>query len=407
MRIAVLAFIPFPKGMASTNRIIAYCCGLHEGGHEVCFYCLMQFDSTNSTAYGNTERDGCFNGVDFKYLSGKTWGDSNKFIRRLFYPYTGLRLCWRLIKEFQVRKPNVVIFSGTLLSLGMEYLYFLRVLALFFRFKLVLETNEFPHFFMFDQKRFFALKMFGLRCMLRTLDAVLPITKTLSLFLQPLCSKGTLFYLFPMLVSPDRYLNAKQVCSGADYIAYCGSMDGNKDGVVDLISAFALISGEFPALKLLLMGSACDQRMALLRDKAQQLGVSDRVIFTGVVSREEMPQRLVNARLLALARPTSIQAQGGFPTKLGEYLLSGNPVVVTRVGDIPDYLKDSKNAFLANPDDPEDFARKMRYVLTHSAEAARVGAQGRELALTVFNGNVQSKNLVTFFEQILNCGAHV
>ena len=61
-----------------------------------------------------------------------------------------------------------------------------------------------------------------------------------------------------------------------------------------------------------------------------------------------MPKYLCNAKLLALARPDSIQAQGGFPTKLGEYLATGRPVVVTKVGEIPDYLEDGVNAFLSD-----------------------------------------------------------
>ena len=49
--------------------------------------------------------------------------------------------------------------------------------------------------------------------------------------------------------------------------------------------------------------------------------------------------------MLVLARPDNIQAKGGFPTKLGEYLATGNPVVVTKVGEIPNYLIDGVNAF--------------------------------------------------------------
>ena len=51
-----------------------------------------------------------------------------------------------------------------------------------------------------------------------------------------------------------------------------------------------------------------------------------------------------------MARPDSRQARGGFPTKLGEYLATGKPVCVTKVGEITVYLEDNVSAFLAEPE---------------------------------------------------------
>ena len=67
--------------------------------------------------------------------------------------------------------------------------------------------------------------------------------------------------------------------------------------------------------------------------------MKDSIVFTGIVSAADIPQILKNAAVLALDRPDSLQAQCGFPTKLGEYLLTENPVIVTKVGDIPLFLE--------------------------------------------------------------------
>jgi glycosyltransferase involved in cell wall biosynthesis len=61
-----------------------------------------------------------------------------------------------------------------------------------------------------------------------------------------------------------------------------------------------------------------------------------RIQWKGEVPRDQIPAILQHASLLVLPRPESKQAQGGFPTKLGEYLATGNPVCSTRVGEIPD-----------------------------------------------------------------------
>ena len=111
-----------------------------------------------------------------------------------------------------------------------------------------------------------------------------------------------------------------------------------------------------------------------------------------------MPQLLKNARVLALARPNNLQAQFGFPTKLGEYLLTGNIVVVTSVGDIPLYLKDRENALLAEPSNIEHFAEKMDWALSHPQECELLGARGKEVAIKHFNAFNETQKLMTVIQ---------
>ena len=68
------------------------------------------------------------------------------------------------------------------------------------------------------------------------------------------------------------------------------------------------------------------------------------MIFKGFVSRDEMIDLLNSSVGLVLAKPTSAQAETCFPTKLGENLSTGNPIVVTRTGEIPLYLEDGISA---------------------------------------------------------------
>ena len=81
-------------------------------------------------------------------------------------------------------------------------------------------------------------------------------------------------------------------------------------------------------------------------------------------------------------------------TKLGEYLLSGNPVVVTRVGDIPLFLEDGTTALLSNQRDPQDFAEKILWALTHEKESEAIGQAGREVALHHFNYKTEIGKIV-------------
>ena len=197
-----------------------------------------------------------------------------------------------------------------------------------------------------------------------------------------------------MLVDQNRFAGIQKT-TGESYIAYCGTASNNKDGVDDLIKAFAIVVKSHPDIKLKIMGKAPtkDDEAGNLR-LVEQLGVADKVEFTGVVPALDMPQMLKNATIVTLARPDSLQAQCGFPTKLGEYLLSENPVVVTKVGDIPLFLIDKQTALLSRDRNPEEFAAKMNWVLEHPDEAAEIGRRGARVALRKFNYLTEAKKMI-------------
>lgn len=124
------------------------------------------------------------------------------------------------------------------------------------------------------------------------------------------------------------------------------------------------------------------------------LGLKDSVVFTGIISAADMPQMLKNATVLALDRPDSLQAQCGFPTKLGEYLLTENPVVVTKVGDIPRFLKDGESALLAEERNHQDFSSKLIWALEHPVESAEIGKAGAQVAMREFNYLNETKKII-------------
>jgi glycosyltransferase involved in cell wall biosynthesis len=96
-----------------------------------------------------------------------------------------------------------------------------------------------------------------------------------------------------------------------------------------------------------------------------------------------------------------LQSTGGFPTKLGEYLATGKPVVVTKVGDIPKYLEDGVSAYLVVPDDNKAFAEKLEFVLGNYANALKTAQCGIELTKSVFNYKVQSKRIQDYLIRLV------
>lgn len=204
-------------------------------------------------------------------------------------------------------------------------------------------------------------------------------------------------HIINMTVDTSRFDRILKQDNHDKYIAYCGTASNNKDGVDNLIKAFAHVVEKHPQYKLYVIGKGLKKDDdSGNRELVEMLHLQDKVVFTGVVSSEEMPQILKNADILALARPNNVQAKYGFPTKLGEYLLTGNPVVVTSVGDIPFFLKDGENALIAPPDNHVLFSEKLIWAINHPLECKKIGESGRKVAMTQFNGLSETRKLYNF-----------
>jgi len=205
----------------------------------------------------------------------------------------------------------------------------------------------------------------------------------------------------PMTVDSNKF-NCKISDSSEEYIAYCGydiSYENgslySKDGVEYLIRAFYISINKIKTnIKLFIIGDQSEYLHSIVRS----LNLENSVNFIGSVSMQVVSRLLCNAKILALTRPDNIQAKGGFPTKLGEYLATGKPVIVTKVGDIPIYLKDKVSAFLVEPGNINEIAETIISICNDYDNALKVGNYGRELTKTVFSYKVQGLKLKEYLE---------
>jgi glycosyltransferase involved in cell wall biosynthesis len=228
------------------------------------------------------------------------------------------------------------------------------------------------------------------------LSGLFVISNPLREYYENLGIDPSKIHVLNMTVDVERFKNIKKAACREKYIAYCGNVSNNKDGVDILIKSFALVCKKRPDIKLFIIGKTPSQTEASDNLRLiKSLGIEERIVFTGVVSSEQMPQLLKDAVVLALARPDNLQAKYGFPTKLGEYLLTENPVVVTSVGDIPLFLKDGVSALISEPSNVEMFADKLLWALDNPKEATAIGKAGANVAIENFNSDIETKKLLS------------
>ena len=201
----------------------------------------------------------------------------------------------------------------------------------------------------------------------------------------------------PMTVDYDRFnINVEK----ENLITYVGNKSFYKDGVDILIKSFANVSPEYPQWKLMIVGETTKDDY--IKDYLSKLNLGEKLILTGNVHRDEIPALVCKSKILVLSRPNNKQAEGGFPTKLGEYLASENLVVTTAVGEIPNFLEDNINSLLALPNDVDSFSNRLRDGIQNYAELSAVRKKGRILAKDVFNAKTQGKRLSDYFMSFIN-----
>lgn len=88
---------------------------------------------------------------------------------------------------------------------------------------------------------------------------------------------------------------------------------------------------------------------AALEAQAEQLGLADRVTFTGVVERDQVPLHVMTFDVAL--QPAVVPYAS--PLKLFEYLAAGCAVVAPASENIREILSDGINALLFDPEQPE------------------------------------------------------
>jgi len=381
LNIAVVTTMQFPSGAASVNRIMSYSKGIVELGHKV---------TVLSTNTGSLEYK-IIDGIKYMCMQKPS---KNKLIRIFNY----IILLPRLIKNISHAKEKFDILI--LVSNSLIIIYPIFVLCKIFGIKYILEKSEFP--FVLNKKSVFG-KLFAKIYVLTTyklFDGLIIMTNLLNEYFEDKVKHSCKRIIIPMTVDVNRFCNVTINNDLGDYIAYCGDLGGNKDGVKNLIHSFSLIADNYPSLRLLLIGGTKKNEELKELEQYTEFLKSRNVCFYGLVNRDRIPSLLSNSKLLALARPSSLQASGGFPTKLGEYLSAGKPVLVTKVGDIPVYLTDNENAFLVEPDNNFEFAKKISFILDNYDFALDVAKKGKLLTETIFNYKVQAMRLSDYLHSL-------
>ena len=197
---------------------------------------------------------------------------------------------------------------------------------------------------------------------------------------------------FHLGVIPDSDVLAK----GKVRLGVFGRIEERKR-VVDAIEALSLLDGKLDA-HLFIVGDAWTENGAVvekqLRSKVKELGIENRVTFTGY--RIDIPQ--IMAALDIVLMPAEDEP---FGRVVVEGMCMGKPVIGTGSGGVPEVVEDGVSGLLVPPRDPRALAAAIVSLVDDPTNARRLAEGGRLRAINEFSVESHLRRVEETYARVL------
>jgi glycosyltransferase involved in cell wall biosynthesis len=161
-------------------------------------------------------------------------------------------------------------------------------------------------------------------------------------------------------------------------------------GLTYLLQAFAKLQGE--NLRLVIAGNG--DLEASLKQEAQDLGIGDRVIFTGYL--DDLPNLMELFDIFVLP-----SLQEACSLACAEAMSQGKPVVGTCVGGIAEQVSDRQTGFIVMPRDPDSLAAKLAELIADRELRDRFAKDGYSRYRQLFSSEIMLEKTAQIYDQMI------
>jgi glycosyltransferase involved in cell wall biosynthesis len=185
---------------------------------------------------------------------------------------------------------------------------------------------------------------------------------------------------------------ARALGLGAPVIGSVAMFRGSK-GHPQLLQAFGMVREKRPTASLLLVGDGI--RRAWVEQLARDAKLSDAVVFTGF--RPDVPALLGTMDCFVLASTRT----EGVPQALLQAFAAGVPVVASRIGGIPEVVRDGETGLLVPSESVPALAAAIDRVLDDPEAAALRARAARALVEERFSHESAIGRLLRLYDELL------
>jgi glycosyltransferase involved in cell wall biosynthesis len=188
-------------------------------------------------------------------------------------------------------------------------------------------------------------------------------------------SKAKYFFL-PVLVQIERFVRCGSV-KHRDVAFYCSGGNAERDGLLDTLNGFIQYREKYGSdikLEIATFFNSSDPYHKKVKDIIDKY--PSYFTYLGSLPTTEIPRKLMEAKVLMLT-PHRNYLTRGFPTKLGEYLASGAPVICSSIQDLSEQIP-SDIVYFVEPNSPTDICEVLKHLLSDKQVSTELGERARQ-----------------------------
>lgn len=396
MKVYIVTGEPYPNGMAATNRIKCYAHAIKDGGID-CEVAIFQRTELPNNIH-NQQASGVEDGISYHYVGGSNKRHSIRYFRPFLDHIDKWRMTWYLRKNLS--KGDVLfLFMGGRVELMLRFMIVARKRGAY----CVRDLCELPYGTGAETEIAIRLRKKTIEKQFPKLDGIISISDALLNLAKTYTLPSCKHIKVPIMVEYEHYgIAEKPEPPTVPYIFHAGTLLQQKDGILGMIEAFGIAKIQLnKPIKYILTGNINNSsHPEELRQIIEKYNLKDSLDFVGYLNRDQVKEYLSKASLVISNRPKSKQDYYGFSTKLGEYLASGTPLLLTNWGEAVNWLENGKSAYITEPEDTDALANAIVQVFTHQEESRKVGLVGQDVCMKNFDYRNWSRPLVEYINQL-------
>jgi glycosyltransferase involved in cell wall biosynthesis len=240
-----------------------------------------------------------------------------------------------------------------------------------------------------------------LRALLRLPHRYVTLSQGWRDFLLESVSPNLRIEVIPITVEPRiATMELAQVERSVGYTVLCIGRLEIRKGILDAIAAVQIAHAKTPALHMVWAGGPGPRDEQPRINEACGRASSERYAsFPGIVKGAEKERLLREVNLFLL--PSHYE---NLPTVVLEAMAAGLPLVVTRVGALPEYLEEGQHCLFVEPGDPQALGEALVRLAGDLELRRSMGEANRALFLERFHPDIVLESVGKLYEQMAGRG---
>lgn len=176
-------------------------------------------------------------------------------------------------------------------------------------------------------------------------------------------------------------------------IIFVGKLAKSK-GIFELLTAFIKLNYKYSDLYLILIGNISER--TVLDKIISSNYANNKIHLVGEIPQNEIPYWLSASDIFVF--PTYNE---GLPNALMEAMACGLPVVATKVGGIPEVVRDGQNGILIDKKNVTSIEHSIEKLIENKSMCKKMGERGRITIEEKFSWDNSAKKLIRIYNNII------